>query len=316
MPNDFYKSDRLSGFSKAKAMTSAQTVTSPITGEPLSYTLEYLPGGPQLFTTLYKSVYNQRSAAAEHLTRADVNDIFDDIKATKGNTFEVLGVRDGDKIELLAGLRRTFCCSLLADSQLQIKIFANLNDAEKRHYAIASDQYTQPNAVNRGFALIALEASLKAQGKDASTKELAKIYGISTGSVSEYKSYAQALPKGLYALFPGLSFIEVRFLRRMLSYKERPELAELLATFTPVVIAHNEVIDDKKLITSCQALQKQILSGLKDTVTPIESEWRSLAVKPGFRVKVNDKGKINIEFKEAEIDKLTRSQLLALIKKA
>jgi hypothetical protein len=314
--SDFYGGQRTMGFSKA-AKIPKQTVTSPITGKPLAYSLEYLPGGRELFDRLHKSIYNQRSADPQHLTRADVNDIFDEIKATNGNTFEVVGVRthagSSERIELLAGLRRTFCCSLLPESQLYIKVFESLSDAEKRHYAVTSDQYTKPNPINRGFSLIALENALKDQGKPASTKALAEIYGISTGSVSEYKNYARQLPEALYALFPGLSFIEVRFLRSMLAYADAPNLADVLASFEPVQADFDQAVDSNALKQACQQLQKQILAALEQKEPVAHCSWRDVKAKKGFKVKVNNKGEISLKFTEGSVAEADLQQLLALV---
>ena len=318
MPNDasdFYGGRRNTGF--AKPAKKNQTANSPVTGQPLSYNLEYLDGGPALFDKLFKSIYNQRSADTNHLTRADVNDIFDDIKAANGNTFEVVGVKgegeNSGKIELLAGLRRAFTCSLLPGSKLYIKVFDSLTDAEKIHFAISSDQYNKPNPINRGFSLLALEQALKDQGKPSSTRDLAQIYGISTGSVSEYKNYAKQLPPALFTLFPGLGFIEVRFLRSMLAHKDHPDLATVLANCDPVIADFEQGSDEKTVKQACQNLQRNILKQLKSDPEPVQCRWRDVKAGKGFKVKVDAQGKVTLSFSESTVAPDKLEQLLALV---
>lgn len=312
-PTDFYGSRRGKGIQRN---AEKHTIKSPVTGENISYTLKYLDGGPELLGKLFKSVYNRRSF--EHLTREAVSDIFDGIEQTGGNTKEVVGVVDGDVIELLEGSRRTFICSQLPQSKLLIKVFDSLTDEERQHYASTSDEYDGPNAIDTGFSLLKLEERLIKQDKPHTVRELASIYKISTGSVSEYMNFAR-LPKCLFALFPGLNFLPIRFMRKMRSHQELTEFESTLKSFEPITTVAGQPIVRTQVESACKALQQEIVatleamaSGIKKS-EPVESAWRGVKPVRGINLKVNDAGKVTLSFTEANVSKKVLEQIMAAI---
>lgn len=268
----------------------------------------------------YKSPYNKRSA--DHLTLAAVIDIFTGIQRDGRNTHPAIGCYDKDgNIEILAGMRRRFSVSLLDDAKFYVLVADNLDEKEKAKMAITSDEYEEPTAIDIGFSICELRQAKVEKGESINREELAEIFDISTGKVSESVAFA-SLPSDLFSLFPSLSSISYRFLRKAVKLNKDSE-QQFRAAIDSAIRSGLRVTygasDTKADIRDrCKALENEILAlsvPPKKSVKPPVTRWRKIKEKKGVSVKVSAKGVVSLQIDESKADEKTIDKIYELLAK-
>lgn len=268
----------------------------------------------------YKSPYNKRSA--DHLTLAAVLDIFTGIQRDSRNTHPAIGCYDeSGNIEILAGMRRRFCVSLLDDGKFFILVADKLDEKEKAKMAITSDEYEEPTVIDIGFSICELKQQKAEKGQSINREELAEIFDISTGKVSESVAFA-SLPSDLFSLFPSLSSISYRFLRQAVKFHKASE-QQFRAAIDDAIRSGMRVAfgagDTKAEIKErCKTLENELLalcSPPKKTVRPPVTRWRDIKNKNGVNVKVSAKGVVSLQIDESKADEKTIDKIYELLAK-
>lgn len=272
--------------------------------------------------TTYKSPYNKRSA--DHLSMGAVMDILPEIRRDKRNTHPAIGFVDKDgNIEILGGMRRRKAVSLVEGGEFYVLACSTLDEKEKARIALTSDVYSEPTAVDIGFSICELRQQKAENGEAINRDELAEIFEISTGKVSECISFA-SLPSDLYSLFPSLSSISYRFLREAVKLHKAGEqqfravINEAISAGMRVAINGSDTQDTIK--ARCKELETEFLilakpfkkpQAVKDPVT----RWKDIKKIKGVGIKTSRNGVISLKIDEHKADKATIDKIYELLAK-
>lgn len=239
--------------------------TIPASNRVVEFEMRYIES-KDINDICVKSRYNRRSS--QHLTKTSVLDLFDDIDLDKMNSVPAYGYKRPDgTIEVLAGMRRTYTVSLIPDAKLMILIASDLTPLEQMSLAYTSDEYKKPSNVDMAYSIYnyvcesnsKLPASDRLRINDALFEELQNVFKKSRGYISEHFSFAK-FPLDLFELFPDVSFINYKFLRNLLNFKDNEKLLEVLRSIKSVEVLDSDDIDAIKLKTAEK--QKDILNAL------------------------------------------------------
>ncbi|MCG7545397.1 hypothetical protein MHM93_14545 [Pseudoalteromonas sp. MM17-2] len=292
-------------------------IPSPVTGEPITFRIVTVPSS-EVNTKTYKCRFNRRSGM--HLSMGAVLDILPSIQKDGRNTQPVLGQTDGDKVEILAGMRRRKAVSLLDDGELVILTTdKKLTDEEKRRFALTSDTYQEPTTIDLGFTLIEEQAAAKSAGEKVTHDELAAIFEVSTGKVSEAISFA-SLPSELYSLFPSLDMISYSFLRKAnKAHKASPQqfrkgIEQAISSGLRVSVSGED--DKNSLKAKCKDLEKSIIELVeppkKKPTSPV-TRWSKVKAPEGVKTTVKRNGKVQIEIDESKLDAKIAEKIYKLL---
>ncbi len=316
--NAFYERNRGSN-NRAAVVGEQVKIPSPV-HEGVEHTFKMIAiDSDDVKNKTYKSPYNKRSA--DHLTLASVIDIFTAIQRDKRNTHPAFGCYDKDgNIEILAGMRRRFCVSLLDDGKFYVLVADKLDEKEKAKLAITSDEYEEPTVIDIGFSICELKQSKAEKGEAINREELAEIFDISTGKVSESVAFA-SLPSDLFSLFPSLASISYRFLRQAVKLHKASE-QQFRAVIDDAIRSSMRVTygagDSKADIKErCKNLESEILAMAapkKPTKEPV-TRWRKVKESKGVNVSVSAKGVVSLKIDESKADKETIDKIYELLNK-
>lgn len=268
-----------------------------------------------LETKTYKSCYNKRSV--EHLGLASVIDIYPEISENGFNTSPAIGVLDTDgKIGILAGLKRRKAVSLVDNGKFYIHVCTELSEAEMKAYAISSDIYSAPTVLDFGYTLKEYSDGIHKAGRDITYDELAEIFNVSKGKVSEAIAFAN-LPKEFIRLFPSLESMGYRYLREILKLSKDNKGLFIAALecekVTRAALEIEKLFVEKDISDSTPDLITKGVSALKKAIAKAVKElkgdcnkdvlpslWDKTLERKSVKVKRVD-GKVQITFDEAEI---------------
>lgn len=273
----------------------------------------------------FKSPYNKRSA--DHLSMGAVMDILPEIQRDKRNTHPAYGCFDKDgNIEILSGMRRRQAVSLVDDGKFFVLVANTLDEKEKAKMALTSDVYAEPTVVDIGFSICELRQQKAELGETINRDELAEIFEISTGKVSECIAFAN-LPSDLFSLFPALSNISYRFLRDAVKHYKASEqqfrvgIDDAIRSGLRVAISG---ADTKETIRErCKELEVKLLELVKP-LSPAKKEkpakapvtrWKNIKKPKGVSVKVSNKGVVSLQIDEGKADKETIDKIYELLNK-
>ena len=127
------------------------------------------------------------------------------------------------------------------------------------------------------------------------------------------------LPSCLFSLFPGLSFIPIRFMRKVRAHQELDEFEKILKSFEPITSVQGQPIEPAQIESACKTLQQEIINTLDALATgktksePVSSVWRDVKPVRGVNLKVNDTGKVTLSFTEANVSNTVLEQLMAAV---
>lgn len=314
---DFYNLNRGNNSRKGLIQAEIVKIPSPIRpGVELSFKMRIIKSDDILKTT-YKSPYNLRSA--DHLSIGAVLDILPEIRKDKRNTHPAFGSVDSSgKVEVLAGMRRRKAVSLTENGEFYILVCEELNEQEKAHFALTSDEYEKPSLLDLGFTLIELKQRKAEQGIEINYDELASMYKVSTGKVSEAINFAQ-LPSELFSLFPSLANISVRFLRSMKKHHKagegnfRATLNKAIESGMRVAVSGEDNQDSIK--AKCKQLEIDFLESLSHKDSPIKptSKWSDFNAVSGVKVALAKNGKIKIELDDKKLSKEKLNKIYKLL---
>ncbi len=260
-----------------------------------------------------KSPYNTRSA--EHLSLASVLDIFPEIKSAKKNSVPAIGYKDGDIIYILAGMRRSYCVSMLKDGEFHIHLYEGLTEEEKKKLAKRSDEYSKPTKVDLGFSLIAYR---KASEDKVTLDDISEAFEISTGQASEVMNFTK-LPDSLFDLFPSLTCISYTFLRDAIKAKKEDEdkLLKAISTVSKFDVDSDDTLETVR--TKAVKLESEILGLLqgkkaKRKQPPKPSMWDDLKEVKGIKATKAANGSLALKFTSKSLTEEKEKLLLDFIK--
>jgi hypothetical protein len=305
----------------------------PSSNREVEFELEYIES-KDINEICFKSKYNRRSFL--HLSKHSVLDLFGPIELEKMNTTPALGCRTSDgKIEILAGLRRSFTVSLIPDAKLAILVAKNLSEDEKMAVAFRSDEYKKPSHVDIAYSILNFVKQSNKEAEEKSAKEgktielglsigdalfdkLYAVFGKSRGYISEHLQFSQ-YPDELYSLFPDVSFIEYRFLRNLLVYRKDNQILNIIREIDTINVEESDLSDDIKDKTV--ATQKAILKAASELskkpvlVPDTLQDFVEAPIKDGVKV-TTGKSALTIKLdKKLMDDPKFKEDLLTLIKK-
>lgn len=320
MGNAFY--NRRSGSNK-RAGVSEESIKlkSPIYSDVEHvFKMRYIES-EEIESTTYKSPYNRRSES--HLTMGAVLDILPEIQRDKQNQHPALGyMDDSGKIEVLAGMRRRKAVSLVDDGLFGILTCSTLDEKEKAVFARTSDNYQEPTSIDIGFSILELKAAKASKGETIVREELAEIFNVSTGKISECESFAN-LPSELFSLFPSLESISYRFLREIKKVKKdsEPKLRQAItdAIDDGMRVAVNAQDSADTIKVRCKKLEQELLamvSPKKPAKKAPVTRWSNLKAKKGLNIKVKPNGSVSLDIDEDKADKKMLEALFKLLSEA
>jgi ParB/RepB/Spo0J family partition protein len=321
MNDDFYNQQRGgNGRSRKSANGDTSSIPSPCReGVTLLFKAEIIKSN-EIADKTYKSPFNTRSA--EHISEASLLDILPSIRSQKRNTQPALGAKGANgMIEIIAGLRRSKSVALVDDAEFVIFTCENMNDEEKRHFALTSDIYKAPCHIDVGVTIKNFIANAKEQGDKITYADAAKIYEISVGKVSEVMGFAE-LPNELFTLFPTLDDIGYRFLREVVKHAKlnmKPvEDAIQLAKKQDFRLSIEQVENSALRDSTVKDLQNFLLDSIKTSKTKKSDEtpqslWSNVPVAKGVKVVLLKSGKAKISIDESKLSDELSKELLKLL---
>lgn len=268
MSNSAYKRKKASGLSalveSKKAIVGKSYVTeSIIDGSELTYTVETIESS-EVFDKTVESPYNHRSA--DLITEVAVQDILPSIRENGRNTEYAIGVRSGDKIEVLLGLRRRFCIGISPGTVLHIYVFENMSEEEKYKRCKTGDMYMAPTPADLALKIAKYKEAKSNEGDKVSVRDLASVFGISSGKVSELLRFG-SFDESFFRLFPSLFDIPYTFLRDVLKLSTASEISvdsEFVSKFDAV----SPKLDEKAHVKAVKELRSAIIQELKPIPAP------------------------------------------------
>jgi ParB/RepB/Spo0J family partition protein len=321
MQDDFYSQQRGgNGRSRKSAKGDTSSIPSPCReGVTLLFKAEVIKSS-EIKEKTFKSPFNTRSA--DHLSEASLLDILPSIRSQKRNTQPALGAKDANgMIEIIAGLRRSKSVSLVDDAEFVIFTCENMNDDEKRHFALTSDIYKAPCHIDVGVTIKNFIANAKEQGNKVTYAEAAKVYEISVGKVSEVMGFAE-LPNELFMLFPTLDDIGYRFLREVVKHAKvnmkSVRDAIQLATKEDFRLSIEQVENSALRDSTVKDLQNFLLESIKASKTKqnddsSQSLWADLPETKGVKISILKSGKAKISIDESKLSDELSKELLKLL---
>lgn len=237
------------------------TIPSPVTGEPLNCRIVQIP--VEEAKKLEEYELNFRSA--KDLNEFAVNDIRSGIEETGTNTHPVYISQDGEKQTVLVGLRRTYTV-IKYGKFLTAIVFKDLTDEEKKYLAKTSDIYKAPSFCDKAFKVISYkETKLKEDVKITDT-ELCKLFDVSAGTMSEMMSLKR-YTKDFFKLFPSISLIRQKFIRKLNSHKAFLEIDDVAIEQLNKLISDNcpQSTDEEDSEVISNEIEKIIFNYLYDT---------------------------------------------------
>lgn len=172
------------------------------------------------------SKFNTRSA--EHISMADVLDIYPSIAESKVNKKAAVGMVRGDYISIAEGLRRMFCISTgPADSVFKVEVYSDVDWEDELAHARVADIYSKPGPLDEGEKFNALIEQSKEEAKRLNDRtkvltkaKVAKMYEVSEGMVTETTNFTK-IPKYIIDCLPGYRFVTYKWLREVYKLRER-----------------------------------------------------------------------------------------------
>jgi hypothetical protein len=161
------------------------------------------------------SRYNRRYE--EDITEDSLKDILPSIKKQKRNTHPALAERKADgTFEIMVGLRRTACCSIVEGAKLVLLYAENIPLADKLHMIGTSDIYKAPGARDTLQSIIRLKNEPE-EDEDLDNSSIKLAYDLSDTQLSEYNMFISFADLVL-SVFPKGIDISYSFLRELNKY--------------------------------------------------------------------------------------------------
>lgn len=286
---------------------------SPITGKTYTFKLVSIKGD-QIQTAATISPYNSRSQ--DQLSLADVSDIYPSIELDKTNTHPIRAVGSKSNFCILEGSRRSFCVSKVENATLMVLLTPKMDEEDQRHIATISDIYRNPTTID-----IALQIK-KHELMDVSLGKIAKTLKISKTSAFNAKKIV-SIPEEIYSLFPGVSYIKIRFLISLKGKEE--ELKSILPSCSPYTSyltedeleLHNAgvLLDEDVYSKATAKVENEITEHFKKPKAAVNlpKSYIALSQVEGLKVSVNASGAVNLTLsKELAEDKAEQIKQILL----
>ncbi len=285
---------------------------SPITGKTYVFKLIKVHSS-KIPTSVTVSSLNPRNQ--QHLSLADVSDLYPLIKAEKGNTFPVRAVGTKDELTILEGSRRSYCVSKIEDAYLNVLLTPEMDLKDQAHIATIADIYRKPTTID-----VALH--IEKEGlQDKSHQQIADMLKISKTTAFNAKKIL-SIPQELYSLFPGLSYITVRFLTSLKGKED--ELGEIInacSAFTEHMTPdeleqHNSgtLLNSDIYTKAAKAVEKEITEYIKKPSKQFElpPSYAPLASVKGVKIATNASGEVKLTLSK-ELAEGKAEQLRAIL---